>query len=160
MIQRLFTIGVYGKTESEFFGKLMAAEVDVFCDIRRRRGVRGAQYAFGNSKHLQRALAERSVVYRYLPQLAPTPSIRETQRNLDADLGVAKRARQELGEEFKRRYSEEVLDSFDPWKFQRSFDSAITRVALFCVEANPAACHRSLVAERIGNDLGIEVEHL
>jgi len=33
-------------------------------------------------------------------------------------------------------------------------------VALFCVEREPAACHRSLLAERLGKDLGIEVEHI
>jgi hypothetical protein len=31
---------------------------------------------------------------------------------------------------------------------------------LFCVEGNPEACHRSLVAERLHEDWGIPVEHL
>jgi hypothetical protein len=33
-------------------------------------------------------------------------------------------------------------------------------VALFCVEREPAACHRSLVAARLSRDLGLDVEHL
>jgi hypothetical protein len=32
--------------------------------------------------------------------------------------------------------------------------------ALFCVEREPDACHRSLLAERLAADLGVEVVHL
>src|SRR5262249_4648265 len=33
-------------------------------------------------------------------------------------------------------------------------------VALFCVELEPAACHRSLLAARLQQDLNVEVVHL
>lgn len=45
MLERLLTIGVYGKSETEFFDQLSRAGVDLFRDIRQRRGVRGSQYA-------------------------------------------------------------------------------------------------------------------
>jgi hypothetical protein len=32
--------------------------------------------------------------------------------------------------------------------------------ALFCVERDPEACHRSLIAERLATEHGIAVEHL
>jgi hypothetical protein len=160
MIERLYTTGVYGKTEETFFRQLQHAHVQVFCDIRRRRGVRGSQYSFVNSKYLQSALAKRNIGYRYVPQLAPSPEIRAAQQAVDQAEGVLKRARKELGEEFKRRYLHEVLDPFDSEAFARSFDSATTRVALFCVEGSPAACHRSLVADRLQHDWNIAVEHL
>lgn len=51
---RLVTIGVYGSTERKFFDALVRAKVDVFCDIRLRRGMRGATYSFANSSLLQR----------------------------------------------------------------------------------------------------------
>lgn len=57
MIERVLTIGVYGKTESQFFDALKNADIDTFCDIRKRRGVRGSQYAFVNSTKLQSRLA-------------------------------------------------------------------------------------------------------
>lgn len=38
----IFTIGVYNSTEESYFGKLMDAKIDLFCDIRQRRGVREA----------------------------------------------------------------------------------------------------------------------
>ncbi len=50
---RIVTIGVYGFEEEEFFAALANARVDLFCDVRRRRGVRGARYAFANSQRLQ-----------------------------------------------------------------------------------------------------------
>lgn len=160
MIERVYTTGVYEKTEDEFFRQLVEARIEIFCDIRRRRGVRGARYAFVNSKYLQRALADRNIVYRYVRELAPSRELREAQHAIDQAKGILKRARKELGEEFKRRYALEVLDLFDSQSFAHSFDSKATRVVLFCVEGLPAACHRSLVAERLQHDWRVVVEHL
>ncbi len=160
MIERVYTTGVYGKTEDSFFGQLDEARIEVFCDIRRRRGVRGSQYAFVNSKYLQGVLANRNTAYRYIPELAPSPELREAQHVIDQEKGILKRARKELGEEFKLRYAREVLDLFDFDAFARSFDPKITRIVLFCVEGMPAACHRSLVADRLQHDWNIVVEHL
>ncbi len=42
----LFTIGVYGKTPEAFFGALIAANIDTFCDVRSHRGMRGHIYSF------------------------------------------------------------------------------------------------------------------
>ena len=152
MIERLFTIGVYGKTEDQFFSALVQSRIETFCDIRMRRGVRGSQYSFVNSTYLQRALAGRGIAYRHVPELAPTREIRETQHAADLDQGVLKRARQELGVEFKRRYVEQILARFDSQQFAQSFNSDISSIVLFCVEGNPTACHRSLVGERLHRD--------
>jgi uncharacterized protein (DUF488 family) len=160
MIEKLFTTGVYGKTEDQFFGQLLENKIQAFCDIRQRRGVRGSQYAFVNSTYLQKALSERGLTYSYFPKLAPSREIRDAQHAVDRQQGVLKRARQELGEVFKQRYILEVLEQFDSQKFVRSFDSKITRIVLFCVENNAKACHRSLVADRLHKDLGTTVENL
>ncbi|MBK6496895.1 MAG: hypothetical protein IPG00_01480 [Saprospiraceae bacterium] len=48
-----FTIGVYNSTEQVYFDKLTENRIDTFCDIRQRRGVRGANYAFVNRNRLQ-----------------------------------------------------------------------------------------------------------
>jgi uncharacterized protein (DUF488 family) len=160
MIEKLFTTGVYGKTEDQFFGQLLENSIQAFCDIRQRRGVRGSQYSFVNSTYLKGALAARSITYCYFPELAPSREIRAAQHAVDQQQGILKRARQELGEVFQQRYVLEVLQQFDCHKFVRSFDSKITRIVLFCVENNAKACHRSLVADRIHKDLGITVEDL
>jgi len=79
---------------------------------------------------------------------------------MDMKQGVLKRDRQQLGEEFKQRYVEEVLFEFNTQNFAQKFSSDTTSIVLFCVEANPAACHRSLVAERLHQDWGVRVENL
>lgn len=60
---KIYTIGVYGSTEQEFFNKLIENRIDTFCDIRQRRGVRGSEYAFVNSNRLQNKLAELDIKY-------------------------------------------------------------------------------------------------
>ena len=52
MNPKIVTIGVYGFDETGFFRALQDAEVDTFCDIRDRRGVRGATYAFEKGSDL------------------------------------------------------------------------------------------------------------
>lgn len=53
-----FTIGLYNSSDEAFFGKLKENKIDTFCDIRQRRGVRGAKYSFVNSKKLQAGISE------------------------------------------------------------------------------------------------------
>ena len=62
---KIYTIGVYGSSEEEFFGKLTESQIDLFCDIRQRRGVRGRQYSFVNSNHLQKKLSDLGIGYLY-----------------------------------------------------------------------------------------------
>jgi len=160
MVELVYTTGVYGKTESRFFDQIENAGIQLFCDIRQRRGVRGSQYRFVNSTYLQHALSDRGIGYRYVAQLAPTREIREAQHLIDQAQGIGKRARNELGEEFKRRYVEEILGRFDTDAFSRSLDPNVRRIVLFCVEGQPKACHRSLVAERLQLDWNVPVENL
>ncbi len=157
--ERVLTIGAYGKSASSFFDALTRAGVDLFCDIRQRRGVRGSEYSFVNSKRLQTKLSELGIAYRHLPELAPSTEIRECQYAADEAQGVSKRARLELGSTFKELYTRNVLDQFDNGAFRSSLRGA-RRVAFFCVEGAPGACHRSLVSERLHIEWGVQVEHL
>jgi uncharacterized protein (DUF488 family) len=159
MIERVFTIGAFGKSEAQFFDKLANAGVDTFCDIRQRRGVRGAEYAFVNSTRLQASLASRGVNYCYVPELAPTQRIREFQHSADEAQGITKRARQELGATFREHYIAEILTPFDTRLLEQRLGPA-RRIVLFCVEGPASACHRSLVADRLPADWGVPVEHL
>jgi hypothetical protein len=156
MVERIFTIGAYGKSEHQFFEDLATADIDTFCDIRQRRGVRGSQYAFVNCKRLQSRLASRSIDYRYFPELAPTQQIRELQHKADAEGGTVKRERQQLGTVFKEQYITEILGRFDSTRFKEQLGSA-KRIILFCVEGPAVACHRSLVADRLHSDWNVHV---
>jgi uncharacterized protein (DUF488 family) len=154
---QLVTIGVYGFSEEAFFDKLRAAGVQVFCDIRWRRGVRGREYAFANSGRLQKRLTELAIRYLHLRELAPPPELRKRQAAADEAAGIAKRKRSALGEAFITSYRDRMA-AFDSRKFFDSLGEQTRVAALFCVEREPAACHRSLLAERLQADLGEEIE--
>ena len=156
----IVTIGVYGSKEEAFFSALQKAGVDTFCDIRWRRGVRGAEYAFVNSARLQRRLAELGIRYFHFQDLAPSPELRDRQYQADKAQHTAKRQRTHLSEPFIQAYRQEHLAGFNSEKFLERLGAEARTVALFCVEREPAACHRSLLAERLELDLGIKVQHL
>jgi uncharacterized protein (DUF488 family) len=133
--------------------------VRLVIDVRQRRGVRGAQYAWANSKRLQAALAEAGIDYRHDPELAPTTELRQLQYREDDRLGVGKRSRTELAPEYRRRYLSEILDRVDLAELVAELpdDGA---GALLCVERDPEACHRSLIADRVAAEHGVPVTHL
>jgi uncharacterized protein (DUF488 family) len=154
----VLTIGAYGWSEAAFFAALIAARPGVVCDIRRRRGVRGAEYAFVNSTRLQRRLAELGISYAHRLDLAPPQQIRAVQARADARDGVAYRERSRLGEEFITAYTAACLDGFDAAAFIDELGGE-GPICLFCVEREPLACHRSLVADRLAA-AGASVRHL
>lgn len=156
---KIITLGVYGATENDFFTALRAAGVDTFCDIRARRGVRGSEYAFVNSQRLQAKLAKLGIRYLHFKDLAPSEALRKRQYAADKADRIAKRKRTELSELFVSGYGEEHRD-FDSRKFIGQLGPEARVVALFCVERAPAACHRSLLAARLQQDLGVETVHL
>ncbi len=162
---RFVTIGAYGWDATAFFAALTQAGVDTFCDVRARRGVRGSAYAWANSQRLQARLAELGVRYLHLPDLAPSAETRAAQYAADAATKTPKRQRATLGPAFIAAYRSERLDDFDSAAFIASLGAASLGVeahvvALFCVEGEPAACHRSLLADRLIADLGVAVIHL
>jgi uncharacterized protein (DUF488 family) len=158
-MKRLATVGVYRFTVDEFLDTLREADVRLLLDVRQRRGVRGPQYAWANAKRLQAALAEAGIGYRHHPELAPTTELRKLQYREDDRLGVGKRSRAELAPEFRRRYLSEILDRADLVELVAELPDEGTGT-LFCVERDPEACHRSLIAERIGAEYGVRVVHL
>jgi uncharacterized protein (DUF488 family) len=160
MKPKVVTIGVYGAAEDAFFSTLQEAGVDTFVDIRRRRGVRGAAYAFANSQRLQARLAELGIRYVHLLELAPTEAVRDYQRAADARSKAPKRARSELSPAFAEAYQREILEPQTPQLFLDALPEDARVVALFCVEREAAACHRSLVAAWLAEQLKVKVEHL
>ena len=157
---KIVTIGVYGFDETDFFDALCKAQVDTFCDIRSRRGVRGATYAFANSKRLQTRLAELGIRYIYRKDLGPTKTVREKQAAADKAAKTAKRKRTRLGEAFIEAYHTECLADFEPQSLLDELESDARVVALFCVETAPEACHRSLVADKLVQTFNLEVENI
>ena len=158
-MRSLVTVGVYGSSGEEFIAALRAAGVKLLLDLRQRRGVRGPEYAWANSARLQAALADAGIAYEHLPELAPTTELRQLQYEEDARQGVGKRSRARLAPAYVERFTGERLDQVDlaPIVDAMPTDGA---TALFCVERDPEACHRSLVAERIATEFGVPLTHL
>jgi len=153
------TIGVYGFTADSFLRTLREAGVALVVDVRQRRGVRGAEYAWANAQRLQAALAGAAIGYQHRRELAPTTELRELQYEEDDRQGVGKRSRVELAPEYRRRYTAEVLDRADLWDLLAGLPGE-SASALLCVERDPEACHRSLIAERLATQHRVGVTHL
>jgi uncharacterized protein (DUF488 family) len=157
-VPSIATIGVYGFDRDSFLATLAAAEIDLLLDVRQRRGVRGSEYAWANARRLQAALEGAGIAYAHLKELAPTTELRELQYREDARLGEGKRSRATLAPEYARRYTEEILDRVDLSPLVKWIGGSAA--ALLCVERDPEACHRSLIAARLQRDWGFAVEHL
>lgn len=153
------TIGVYGTTSPEFFESLVRAGVTDFCDVRARRGVRGARYAFANAVRLVEALEARGIRYHHWKDVAPDPELRAAQHREDAAERTAKRERARLSPAFVAGYTEQLASR--AWLVEERI-TILQRggACLFCVETAPDACHRSILAEEIAQRLGLAVRHL
>ena len=154
----LATIGVYGFDRDSFLAALRGAGVELVLDVRQRRGVRGSEYAWANAQRLQATLAEAGIAYTHMKQLAPTTALREAQYREDERRGEGKRSRTVLAPEYVEGYTAQILDPAD-------LDAVVRWIgrqhaALLCVERDPEACHRSLIAVRLREEFGFEVEDL
>jgi uncharacterized protein (DUF488 family) len=156
---RVVTIGVYGATLDAFLDELRKADVKVLLDLRQRRGVRGHEYAWANAARLQAALAEAGIEYQHHKELAPTTELRQAQYREDDRLGEGKRSRTHLAPVYAEGYTHEILDRVDLGPIVEAMP-ADGATALFCVERDAEACHRSIVAARMAERYGVEVAHL
>ena len=157
-LERVATIGVYGFDADRFFAAVRANGIDLFCDLRARRGVRGREYAFANARRLEATLAQLGITYRHFPELAPSEAIRRLQYTADANTKTGKRDRRELSEPFVVAYRQ-MLGRPAALAALETIRNAAAMPVLHCVERLPAACHRSLVAAELATD-GIPVKDI
>jgi uncharacterized protein (DUF488 family) len=147
-LERVHTIGVIGFTAEAFCAALTEHGVDVLCDLRARRGVRGREYTFANARRLEPMIAGLGIGYEHFPELSPTEEMRAAQHAVDAAAGVAMRQRAVLAPEFVAGYRD-VLNSPEAKDALRRISEIATAPALLCVERLPSACHRSLAAQAL-----------
>lgn len=157
----VYTIGVYNSTEDTFFKKLIDNKIDTFIDVRQRRGVRGSKYSFVNSNKLQEKLYSLNIKYIHQLGLAPSNEVRDLQKKADFKKNELKQSREELDNSFKKAYIDIILNKFDSQDFISSLQKQnSSKIVFFCVEENSNACHRSLITEKIKNDLNLIINHL
>jgi uncharacterized protein (DUF488 family) len=121
--------------------------------------VRGARYAWANARRLQEALAEAGIAYRHHRELAPTTELRRLQYAADDRRGEGRRSRTLLDARYSERYVREILDRADLGALVAQLPADASS-ALLCVEADPEACHRSLVATRLHERHSVAVTHV
>jgi len=153
------TVGVYGFSGETFLDALRGADVRIVLDVRQRRGVRGSEYAWANARRLQAALSAAGIAYRHHRELAPTTELRQLQYREDARQKVGKRSRVKLADEYRERYTREILDAVDLGAVATELPDAGAG-ALMCVERDAEACHRSLIAARMAEQLDVRVLHI
>lgn len=160
MIEKVFTIGVYGTNEARFFDTLKKRGVDTFCDIRLHRGMRGSKFSYVNSAYLQKRLAELGIQYVHVKELAPAKEVRAMQKEDDRITGAEKQTRTALGRVFVEEYRKRNLAHFDAEAFLGTLPPGTKSIALFCVERAPEACHRSLVGKLLQEKFSIPFEDI
>jgi uncharacterized protein (DUF488 family) len=145
---KLYTIGFTQKRAERFFGLLSQHGVRRLVDIRLNPG--GQLSGFAKQEDLPYFLARLAdgCKYLYLPELVPTKEIFSDYRS-DSDW-----------ERYERRFNELMDERLIPHRLsQEEFETMPS--CLLCSEANPARCHRRLVAERIAAFWpGVEIVHL
>jgi uncharacterized protein (DUF488 family) len=140
------TIGYEAATVASFVEALRAADVQLLVDVRAVASSRRPGFA---KTKLSANLEEAGIEYLHLRGLG-TP----------ADGRAAARAGKP--DEMKRIFLAhlETPDAHTELEVLAGIVRAGKRVALMCLEADPAHCHRSLVASALAELLPVRIEHL
>lgn len=157
---RIVPIGVYGFDATTFAEALRGAKIDVFIDTRRRRAVRGTRDSFANSQRLQTLLRDLGIRHVHRLDLAPTRELVKSQDAVYHANRIRRSDRATLTPEFRAVYARECLDDLDASELVASLGEGVDSILIFCVERDPEACHRSLLAARLAADLDTTVAHI
>lgn len=145
MSRQVATIGYSGATPELFIAALARAGVDVLVDVRAVPASRKPGFSKGA---LAATLEAAGIRYLHLPALGNPPAGR----------AAAKAGRTE---EYRRIFRSALED-----EAARAALAEVARLAaaglpcLMCLEADPAQCHRGLIAERLAAMVGLRPLHL
>ncbi|HUT99628.1 MAG TPA: DUF488 domain-containing protein [bacterium] len=141
----IFTIGYEGASLVSFIGTLEREGIATLLDVRRDPWSRRPEF---RKRGLEEALAVAGIAYRNEPRLGVPRDIRERFRD-----GAAP-------EIFAAWYAAEVLAKNTDLLRELSESVKSTPTALLCYEADPARCHRALLALELARLTGLPVRHL
>ena len=143
---KLATIGYENDTQAGAIGKLKAAGVKIVLDV---RAVASSRKAGFSKNILAASLAEVGIDYLHLQKLGTPKTGRDA-------------ARAGRIAEMRKIYEAHLADEpAAQVELARAGEIASARkAALLCYEADPAGCHRSIVAQRLKEQLGLQIEDL
>ena len=175
MPEAIFTMGAYGfesefgdGAEAAFFQALTDNQIDLFIDTRLRRGFMYGAYPYASKTLLIKRLGELEIGYAHLKnELAPTKDMMKLPREPDEPPGLSRA--------YVRRYNRDILgigNERPPGKSAIDAEQILAaarkqaerpnalRPLLFCVEAEPQFCHRSLAAAELARQLNVDIVNL
>ena len=142
---RLYTAGYEGAGHARFVATLRAARIELLIDVRARPWSRNPDFT---KRALSGHLAAAGIGYLHLEALGSPDALRAAARAGDSDAYPAGYLRHlETPAAIAARAEAAAL-------------AAERRVALMCMEADPARCHRSLLAAHLAAEHGFRIEHL
>jgi uncharacterized protein (DUF488 family) len=142
----LATIGYEGATMQGFLAALAEAGVELLVDV---RAVASSRRPGFSKTRLAANLEEAGIAYLHLRALG-TPS----DGRAAARAGRHDEMREIFREQLETRGAREELEVL------AGIVTGGRRVALLCFEADPAHCHRTLVADALGRLVPVRVAHL
>ena len=142
---RLATIGYEHQTQTTVIARLKQAGVDVLVDV---RAVASSRRAGFSKTLLAASLADAGIDYVHLRDLGTPKSGREA-------------ARKGRIAEMRRIFEDHLTEPAAQLQLAQATEIARARkAALLCYEADACGCHRAVLAERIREAIGCEIENL
>ena len=141
----LATIGYEAATQDAVIDRLKAAGVELLVDV---RAVAASRRAGFSKTVLAASLAEAGIGYVHLRQLGtPKPGREAARKGRIAEMTAI--------------FEEHLAEPAAQLELAAAKELAAERkIALLCFEADHRGCHRKILADRICEDLGCQVEHL
>ncbi|TDH63391.1 DUF488 domain-containing protein [Dankookia rubra] len=141
----LFTIGYEGTTPDRLIETLREAGVTTLVDVRELPNSRRPGFA---KRALSEALGRAGIGYRHLRALGTPPEGRAA-----AKAGRTAEMKRIFGARLAGTEAQAAVAAL-------AVEAREGRVCLLCLEADPAQCHRSLVAEAVASPGDIAIVHL
>jgi uncharacterized protein (DUF488 family) len=140
------TVGYQAATVGSFLQALAQGKVDLLVDV---RAVASSRRPGFSKSRLTATVAESGIGYLHLRELGTPAAGRAAAR-----AGAHARMRAIFRRHLATHQAQAGLTELE------ALVRDGRRVCLLCFEADPAHCHRTLVAEALGQRLPIEVRHL
>jgi uncharacterized protein (DUF488 family) len=145
MTHTLATIGYQSETQAQVIDRLKRAGVEVLIDV---RAIAASRRAGFSKTVLAASLAAEGVDYVHLRQLGTPKPGRDA-------------ARKGRIAEMRAIYEDHLKEPAAQLELAHAGEIARERkAALLCFEADPAGCHRAVIAEHLHERLGLTIENL
>jgi uncharacterized protein (DUF488 family) len=141
----IFTIGYEGTTPDRLIATLREAGVTTLVDVRELANSRRPGFA---KRALSEALAQAGIGYRHVRALGTPPEGRAAAR-----AGRSAEMKRIFGARLAGTEAQAAVAGL-------AGEAREARLCLLCLEADPAQCHRTLVAEAVASSGGFAIVHL